>query len=271
MDVPPKARLRRGVTTSRPVLVRRASHNVAASLERAPSADLHGERHRHEAVSARDARTGHRRLRACRRTHRDHRRADRRCEAQGDPAPVQRRPRKRPAADSARHRCCPRGVELPGALHRSLPLRPALESRPHRAAQRANRPQASAGADSALSLLRAPAARGGPRPRSPGEEDRDHQARARQPFQGDRRRHRAASSRGHPSPGREAPRARDRSGGSRPGEEGVSRPRSSKRLASGRKTSRRRSNDAAGCWNGRDAGCSSRPNRSATPCPAPWS
>ena len=34
---------------------------------------------------------------------------------------------------------------------------------------------------------------------------------------------------------------------------------------------KRRSNDAAGCWNGRDAGCNSRPNRSATPCPAPWS
>ena len=117
------------------------------SLERAPGAHLHGERHRHEAVPARDARTGHRRVRACRRTHRDHRRADRRCEAQGDPAPVQRRPRKRPAADSARHRCRPRRVELPGPLHRSLPLRPALESRPHRAAQRAHRPQASAGAD----------------------------------------------------------------------------------------------------------------------------
>ena len=33
----------------------------------------------------------------------------------------------------------------------------------------------------------------------------------------------------------------------------------------------RRSNDAADCWNGRDAGCSSRPSRSAMPCPAPWS
>ena len=32
----------------------------------------------------------------------------RRCEAQGDPAPVQRRPRKRPATDSARHRRRPR-------------------------------------------------------------------------------------------------------------------------------------------------------------------
>ena len=107
MDVPPKARLRRGVTTSRLVLVRRASHNVAASLERAPGAHLHGERHRHEAVPARDARTGHRRVRACRGTHRDHRRADRRCEAQGDSAPVQRRPANDPlrillATDAAR-------------------------------------------------------------------------------------------------------------------------------------------------------------------------
>ena len=67
--------------------------------------------------------------------------------------------------------------------------------------------------------IRAPATRRGPRSRSAGEEDRDHQARARQPLQGDRRRHRTAPSRRHPPPGREAPRAGDRGGRSRPGEE----------------------------------------------------
>ena len=60
------------------------------TLERSPGADLHGERRRHEALPARDARTGHRRHRPRRGAHRDHRRADRGGEAQGDPAPLQR-------------------------------------------------------------------------------------------------------------------------------------------------------------------------------------
>ena len=50
-------------------------------------------------------------------------------EAQGDPAPLQRRPRARPVAHPHRHRRRPRGAELPGPLHRPLPLRPAPGTR----------------------------------------------------------------------------------------------------------------------------------------------
>ena len=76
--------------------------------------------------------------------------------AQGDPAPVQHRSRQGPAAHPARHRRRPRGPELPGALRRPLPLRPALEPGPHRAAQRPHRPQAPARRRGPLPLLRLP-------------------------------------------------------------------------------------------------------------------
>ena len=49
--------------------------------------------------------------------------------------------------------------------------------------------------------------------------DADHQARTRQPLQGDRRRHRTPTARRHPSPGRAAPCKRDRSRRPGPGEE----------------------------------------------------
>ena len=140
-------------------------------------------------------------------------------EPQGDPAPLQREPGGRSATHSDRHRCRPRGTELPGALHRPVPLRPALESGPDRAAQRTHRPQAAARAGGALPLLRAPAARRGPGAGSAGQEDANHQARARQPVQGDRRRHRTPVARRHPSPGRAAPCRRDRSRRPGPGEE----------------------------------------------------
>ena len=64
-----------------------------------------------------------------------------------------------------------------------------------------------------------PQRHGGPRAGCAGEEDRDHQARARQPLQGDRRRHRATPSGRHPPSGCEPPCAGDRSGGSGSGEE----------------------------------------------------
>ena len=62
-------------------------------LEQPPGADLHGERGRDEALPPRDAGTGHRRNRPRRGAYRDHRRADRGGEAEGGPAPLQRRPR----------------------------------------------------------------------------------------------------------------------------------------------------------------------------------
>ena len=55
-----------------------------------------GERGRHEALPPHDARGGRRRHRPCRGAHRDHRRTDRRSEAQGDPAPFQNRPARDP-------------------------------------------------------------------------------------------------------------------------------------------------------------------------------
>ena len=78
---------------------------------------------------------------------------------------VQRRfntdPAKDPLRHSHRHGCRPRRLELPSPLRRLVPLRPAVESRPHRTAQRPHRPQAATGPGSALPLLRAAAAGGG--------------------------------------------------------------------------------------------------------------
>ncbi len=125
-----------------------------------------------------DARAGDRGHRPRRRAHRGHRRPHQRRAAQGDPAPLQHRPGEGPAAHPARHRRRARGPQLPGPLRRPLPLRPALEPGPHRAAQRPHRPQAPAGAGGPLPLLRAPAAGRGPRARGPGREDRDDQARS---------------------------------------------------------------------------------------------
>ena len=75
-----------------------------AALERPAGADLHGERDRHEALPARDAGAGHRRYRPRRGADRDHRRADRGRQPQGDPAPLQRGPGRRSVAHPDRHR-----------------------------------------------------------------------------------------------------------------------------------------------------------------------
>ena len=175
--------------------------------------------------------------------------------------PLQHRSGPRPLAHSHRHRRRPRRSQLPGALHGPLPLRPPLEPRPHRAAERAHRPQAATGADGALPLLRASAAHRGPRPRRAGEEDRDHPVRARQPLQGDRRTtSNAVFVAGDPPRRRGPPRTGDRDGG-------LDRERkrvAAEELEAARERQedlKRRSNGAAGCSTGHGAGCSSRRSR----------
>ena len=116
--------------------------------------------------------------------------------AQGNPAPLQHASVAGSVAHPAGDGCGARGAELPGALHRPIPLRPALEPRPDRAAQRADRPQAPARGRSALPLLHpAPASRR-PGARGAGEEDRDHPPGAGQPLEGDRGGHREAAQAG---------------------------------------------------------------------------
>ena len=196
----------------RAAAVRPAATGPAAALERPARPRLHRESRGHEALPAEHPRAGYRGDRSRRRAHRGHRRADPGRPAQGGPAPVQRRPRRRPATHPARHRRGPRGAELPGPLCRPLPLRPAVEPRPHRAAQRPHRPQAAAGGRGALPLLRAAAARRGQGAGGARLQDRDHQARAGQPVEGHRRRCRAPAAGRHPPPGRRPAEARYREG-----------------------------------------------------------
>ncbi len=166
----------------------------ASQVEQPARPDLHREPRGHEALPEDDPRAGDRGHRPRRRAHRGDRRPHQRRPAQGNPAPVQHRPGEGPAAHPARHRRGPRGPELPGALRGPLPLRPALEPRPHRAAQRPHRPQAPAGPRGPLPLLRAPPAGRRPGARGARQQDRDDQEGARQPLEGHRRRHRAPAA-----------------------------------------------------------------------------
>ena len=175
-----------------PSAVREAGCRQGTQVERSPRPDLHREPRGYEAIPEGGAGTRDRGDGPGRGAHRGHRRADGRAPPQGDPAPLQGTSDEGPPANPARHGRGSRRPELPGALHRPLPLRPSLEPRPHRAAERADRPEATASRRSAVPLLQAPAAPRGPGARGSGAEDRDDSARAGQPGKGDRRGHRGA-------------------------------------------------------------------------------
>ena len=112
---------------------------------------------------------------------------------------IQRRFNANPAVDPLRillaTDAAPRGPELPGPLRRPLPLRPAVEPRPHRAAQRPHRPQAASRRRRCAATTSC--CRSGSRTgvlEVLVRKTEDDQARAGQPVEGHRRRRRASAA-----------------------------------------------------------------------------
>ena len=193
--------------------VRRAPGGPHTNVEQPPRTHLHGEPRGHQALPEGHAGTGNRTHRQRRGKNLRDRRPHQRPAPRRKAAPLQCRPGQGPAAHPHRHGRRPRGPELPSPLRRPVPLRSAVESGPHRAAQRPHRPQAPAGRAGALPLLHAAAAGGRSRAASAGDENGNHQARTRQPSQGDRRRRGAP-----PKPQRHSPqRGGEDQGEDRPG------------------------------------------------------
>ena len=137
-------RLDPGEPVSRTSALRNACSGDAP-LERAPGADLHRTCGGHQAVPQGRPVARHRGDGQGGGAHRGDRGGHERRAAQGNPAPLQHASVAGSAAHPAGDGRGARGAELPGALHRPVSLRSALESRPDRAAQRAHRPQAPTG------------------------------------------------------------------------------------------------------------------------------
>ena len=124
--------------------LRRTALGGAGRLERPPGADLHREPRRDEALPTEHPGAGHRGHGPGGRAHRGDRRASQLDSAEGDPEALQHRSGQGPASHSAGDRRGSGRPELPGPLHRPVPLRPALEPGPDRAEERPHRPQAAA-------------------------------------------------------------------------------------------------------------------------------
>ena len=132
-------------------------------VERNPGHHLHRVR-RHQALPRAATQGGHRVDRPRRSANPRLPRPDAPGRARGDQACLQRRPEEASRPDPHRDRRRARGTQPSDPLLEPLPLRRAVESQPHGAAERSDRPQAPAQGRSLLPLLRLQATHRGPHP-----------------------------------------------------------------------------------------------------------